>query len=80
MCSPGVWLILQKGRFFGKSWIKQETATRKRPMTTITQITELLKNLFQLLADQRQVAGQQQVYERVEMLVLAELFTFGVRR
>lgn len=49
-------------------------------MTTITQITELLKNLFQLLADQRQVAGQQQVYERVEMLVLAELFTFGVRR
>lgn len=46
-------------------------------MTTIPQNTELLKNLFNPMADQRQIAGQQRVYERLELLVLAELFTFG---
>ena len=46
-------------------------------MTTIPQNRELLKNLFEILSDQRQVGGRQQVYERVELLVLAELFAFG---
>ncbi|GAB4427971.1 MAG: hypothetical protein Kow00106_23580 [Anaerolineae bacterium] len=44
-------------------------------MTTIPKNTELLKNLFELLAKQREVSDQQRVRERVELLVLAELFT-----
>lgn len=46
-------------------------------MTTIPQNTDLLKNLFELIANQREITGQQRVRERVELLVLAELFTFG---
>lgn len=46
-------------------------------MATIPQNAELLKNLFGLLAQQRAMADQQRVYERLEMLVLSELFTFG---
>lgn len=46
-------------------------------MATIPQNPELLKNLWQLLSEQREIAGQQRVFERLERLVLAELFTFG---
>lgn len=46
-------------------------------MSTIPQNTELLKNLFHLIASQRAIADQQRVRERLEMLVLSELFTFG---
>jgi hypothetical protein len=46
-------------------------------MTTIPQNAELLKNLFSLLGEQRAIAQQQRVYERLELLVLSELFTFG---
>lgn len=46
-------------------------------MSTIPQNAELLKNLFSLLSGQQGIADQQRVVERVEMLVLAELFTFG---
>ena len=43
----------------------------------IPQNTELLKNLFDLIANQGEITDQQRVRERVELLVLAELFTFG---
>ena len=46
-------------------------------MTTIPQNTDLLKNLFSLIAAQGEVARQPRVRERVELLVMAELFTFG---
>jgi hypothetical protein len=46
-------------------------------MSTIPQNTELLKNLFNLVAQQREVADQQRVYERLQMLLLGEIFTFG---
>lgn len=46
-------------------------------MSTIPQNAELLKNLFSLLSGQQGIADQQRVVERLEMLVLAELFTFG---
>jgi hypothetical protein len=46
-------------------------------MTTIPQNTELLKNLFHLIDRQGGIANQQRVRERLEMLVLAEVFTFG---
>jgi len=46
-------------------------------MTTIPQNDELLKNLFHLIARQRGIADQQRVYERLELLILAELFIFG---
>lgn len=46
-------------------------------MATIPQNEELLKNLLQLLSEQRVIADQQRVYERLELLVLGELFTFG---
>jgi hypothetical protein len=46
-------------------------------MSSIPQNEELLKNLFDLIADQGEIAGQQRVYERLELLVLGELFTFG---
>jgi hypothetical protein len=46
-------------------------------MSTIPQNVELLKNLFHLLEEQRAIADQQRVLERVEWLVMAELFTFG---
>lgn len=46
-------------------------------MSTIPQNSELLKNLIQLLSEQHGIANQQRVYERVEMLVFSELFTFG---
>ena len=46
-------------------------------MSTIPQNTELLKHLFQLIANQRELVGQQRVRERLELLVMAELFTFG---
>jgi hypothetical protein len=46
-------------------------------MTNIPQNAELLKNLFHLIATQGEIADQQRVRERLEMLVLSELFTFG---
>jgi len=46
-------------------------------MSTIPQNPELLKNLFNLIAGQGEIAEQQRVRERLEMLVLSELFTFG---
>ena len=46
-------------------------------MTTIPQNQELLKNLFDLLDNHRDVAEQQRIYERIELLVLSELFVFG---
>lgn len=46
-------------------------------MTTIPQNTTLLKHLFDLLSEQRGVAGQQRVWARLEVLAMAELFTFG---
>jgi hypothetical protein len=46
-------------------------------MSTIPQNSELLKNLFDLMAEQPRVAEQARVRERVELLVMAELFTFG---
>lgn len=46
-------------------------------MATIPQNDELLKNLFQLIGQQRGIADQQRVYDRLELLILAELFVFG---
>lgn len=46
-------------------------------MSTIPQNQELLKNLFDLLNNQRDIANQQRIYERIELLVLSELFVFG---
>lgn len=46
-------------------------------MSTIPQTPELLKNLFNLIAEQRGITEQQRVYERLELLLLSELFTFG---
>lgn len=46
-------------------------------MATIPQNAELLKNLFHLLTEQNEIAGQQRVYERLELLLMAEIFTFG---
>jgi hypothetical protein len=46
-------------------------------MSTIPQNSELLKNLFHLIEVQPAIADQQRVRDRLEMLVLAELFTFG---
>jgi hypothetical protein len=46
-------------------------------MTSIPQETDLLKNLFQLIANQSEGVSQQRVRERLELLVMAELFTFG---
>lgn len=46
-------------------------------MSTISQNDQLLKEFFALLNDQRHIAGQQRVYDRLQLLVLAELFTFG---
>lgn len=46
-------------------------------MSTIPQNEELLKNLFELIGKQRDVAKQQRVYERLELLLLSELFVFG---
>lgn len=46
-------------------------------MLTIRQTPELLKNLLQLLTEQRGITGQQRVYDRLELLVMAEVFTFG---
>jgi hypothetical protein len=46
-------------------------------VTTIPQNPALLKNLFKLIASQRDVANQPRVRERLELLVMAELFTFG---
>lgn len=46
-------------------------------MATIPQNEELLKNLLQLLSEQRAIADQQRVYERLELLIFGELFTFG---
>ncbi len=47
-------------------------------MSTIPQNEDLLKNLFNRI-DSRQhaLADQERVRERMEMLVMAELFTFG---
>jgi hypothetical protein len=46
-------------------------------MTTIPHNNQLLKHLFELLVSQREMAAQQRVYERLELLCLAELFTLG---
>lgn len=46
-------------------------------MSTIPQNDELLKNLFELIEKQTDIAGQKRVYERLELLMLSELFVFG---
>ena len=46
-------------------------------MSTIPQNDELLKNLFELIGNQHELAEQQRVYERLELLLLSELFVFG---
>jgi len=46
-------------------------------MSTIAENTELLKNLFNLIEEQHEIADQQRVRERLEVLIMAELFTFG---
>jgi hypothetical protein len=46
-------------------------------MSTIPQNTELLKHLFNLIEENPGIADQQRVRERLAMLLLAELFTFG---
>lgn len=46
-------------------------------MSTIPQNEELLKNLFNLIAEQAEIAEQKRVYERLEILLLSELFVFG---
>lgn len=46
-------------------------------MSTIPQNSELLKNLFTLIAKQEGLGDQQRIRERLELLVVAELFTFG---
>lgn len=46
-------------------------------MTTIPQNDELLKNLFELIENQEGIADQQRVRERLELLLLSELFVFG---
>lgn len=46
-------------------------------MSTIPQNIELLKNLFHLIEEQHEITTQQRIRERVELLILAELFTFG---
>lgn len=46
-------------------------------MTTIPQNRQLLKNLFNLIDEQHKIADQQRVRERVALLVMAEVFTFG---
>lgn len=46
-------------------------------MPTIPQNTELLKNLFKLISIQQGIADQQRVRERLELLILSELFAFG---
>ena len=46
-------------------------------MTTIPENKELLKHLFELLGEYRKAVKQERVYERVEMLVLAEIFALG---
>lgn len=46
-------------------------------MSTIAQNEELLKNLFELIGRQRDIAEQQRVYERLELLMMSELFVFG---
>ncbi|MEJ2150100.1 MAG: hypothetical protein P8Z40_11525 [Chloroflexota bacterium] len=46
-------------------------------MTTIPQNEELLKNLFELLRTHRELFKQERTYQRVQALVLAELFVFA---
>ena len=46
-------------------------------MSTIPQNEELLKNLFELIGNQGNIADQQRVYERLELLIMSELFVFG---
>lgn len=46
-------------------------------MSTIPQNVELLKNLLHLIEEQPAIADQQRVRDRLELLVMAELFTFG---
>lgn len=46
-------------------------------MSTIAQNEALLKHLFELIGNQQEIAEQQRIYARLEMLVLSELFVFG---
>lgn len=46
-------------------------------MTTIPQNTALLKNLFELLQAHRKRFKQERTYQRVQALVLAEMFVFA---
>lgn len=46
-------------------------------MSTISQNEELLKNLFELIGNQSEIAEQKRVCERLELLILSELFVFG---
>lgn len=46
-------------------------------MSTIPQNEELLKHLFELIENNREITGQSRVFERIIALVLSELFVFG---
>src|SRR5690606_16770602 len=46
-------------------------------MTTIPQNEELLKHLFEILGNQRDIAEQERIWNRLELLFLSELFVFG---
>lgn len=46
-------------------------------MSTIPQNAEILKNLFEILEKQVEIADQERVRERLEVLLLSELFVFG---
>jgi hypothetical protein len=68
---------LKTGSFFVKAVSTKIQPERELPMPTIPQNDELLKHLFELLSAQREIADQQRVFERLELLVVSELFTFG---
>jgi hypothetical protein len=46
-------------------------------MSTIPQNDELLKHLFELTAKFRAITNQERVWERLQLLLLAEIFVFG---
>src|SRR5690606_15600708 len=46
-------------------------------MSTIPQNTELLKHLFDLIENHREIFKQERSYQRVVALVLAEIFVFA---
>ena len=46
-------------------------------MTTIPQNQELLKHLFEIIQNHREIFTQERVYQRVVALLLAEIFVFA---